>query len=190
MVENSQESQQRFCYPVRPIPRRSQQASHNSAQLQNDYLNSANINSNLNTAIGVVIPTTPGLPNSTTAAIIPPVSSSNRSANNSPRNVNLNQQLQQQLLLLQLQHLQQLFEEPQARPLLNLATQLIPSLRTSTSAVQENTITSQNSNEVVHLLQRLQQLQSLNTNNNSNNNSRGDCLTGNLEICTRSLQKV
>uniref|UniRef100_A0A1B0FBP4 Pericentriolar material 1 protein C-terminal domain-containing protein n=1 Tax=Glossina morsitans morsitans TaxID=37546 RepID=A0A1B0FBP4_GLOMM len=188
-LENSQESQQRFCYPVRPIPRRSQQASHNSAQLQNDYLNSANINSNLNTAIGVVIPTTPGLPNSTTAAIIPPVSSSNRSANNSPRNVNLNQQLQQQLLLLQLQHLQQLFEEPQARPLLNLATQLIPSLRTSTSAVQENTITSQNSNEVVHLLQRLQQLQSLNTSNNSNNNSRGDCLTGNLEICTRSLQK-
>lgn len=188
-LENSQENQQRFCYPVRPIPRRSQQTSHNSAQLQNDYLNSTNINSNLNTAIGVVIPTTPGLPNSTTAAIIPPVSSSNRSTNNSPRNVNLNQQLQQQLLLLQLQHLQQLFEEPQARSLLNLATQLIPSLRTSTSTTQENTIGNQNSNEVANLLQRLQQLHNLNTTNNSNNNSRGDCLAGNLEISNRSLQK-
>ncbi|XP_073838079.1 combover [Musca autumnalis] len=185
-IENSQENQQRFCYPVRPIPRRSQPQIQNQQQqqLQNDFLNTAaaNVgNTNLNTTIGVVIPHTPGVPppnqsstanNSATtaaAATVQPIqpSAANLVAQNISQTINDNQavlgaQFEQQIQLIVLQRLRQLFENSQTSPFLNLTTSLLPGIQASSSAALANTILHHNTNEITQLAQRFQNL-----NNNS-----------------------
>lgn len=190
ILESSQDNQQRFCYPVRPIPRRNQQQQqqqqHNTQQTQSDFLNSAqNTNSNLNTAIGVVIPTTPGLPNTsnTTATqslsnSVQPVSS-NTTGTTLNDNILLGPQFEQHLQLLVVHRLKQLFENPQTQPFLNLTSNLLPNIHASSSANLSNAVLNHNSNEFNQLAQRFQQ--TLNANNNHKIN---------LENALKAQQKV
>lgn len=165
--ENSQENQQRFCYPVRPIPRRNLQQQNTNQQTQNDYLNSSqNINANLNTAIGVVIPTTPGLPSSSSSSNTLSTVQSNTINTTLNENTILGPQFEQHLQLLVYQRLRQLFENSQAQPFLNLTTNLLPTIQASSSASLANTVLNHNSNEFNQLAQRFQQ--TLNNNHKAN----------------------
>ncbi|XP_005187213.2 uncharacterized protein LOC101891600 [Musca domestica] len=185
-IESSQENQQRFCYPVRPIPRRNQPPqvqNQQQQQLQNDFLNTAaaNVgNTNLNTTIGVVIPHTPGVPPAPTqssnnaastvaaaaaaAPAIPtvqPIQPSSNIAQNITQTINDNQavlgaQFEQQIQLIVLQRLRQLFENSQTSPFLNLTTSLLPGIQASSSAALANTILNHNTNEISQLAQRFQ----------------------------------
>ncbi|KNC34621.1 hypothetical protein FF38_09665, partial [Lucilia cuprina] len=190
--ENSQENQQRFCYPVRPIPRRNQQTQqqqqqqqqqqlHGSSnqQTQSDFLNcTQNSNTNLNTAIGVVIPTTPGLSSSSTAtqSVQPVASNINTTLND---NSLLGPQFEQHLQLLVVQRLKQLFENTQTQPFLNLTSNILPTIQASSSANLANAVLNHNSNEFNQLAQRFQQ--TLNANNNHKIN---------LENSLQAQQKV
>lgn len=176
IAENSQENQQRFCYPVRPIPRRNQ--SQSQQQSQNDFHNNTSttgaVNSNLNAAIGVVIPTTPGLPasNSTAISTVQPVGSTSAATTSSQLSENpsaLGPQFEQQLQLLVLQRLKQLFDNSQASPFLNLTTSILPGIQTSSSASLANTILNHNTHEIAQLAQRVQNININNTKNNLEN---------------------
>uniref|UniRef100_A0A1I8PQ39 Uncharacterized protein n=1 Tax=Stomoxys calcitrans TaxID=35570 RepID=A0A1I8PQ39_STOCA len=184
-IENSQENQQRFCYPVRPIPRRSQPQQHPNQQSQNDFLNASALNSNLNTTIGVVIPTTPGLPSNihnaaSAITTVQPINqnqqnqggggvinTANGQVNDNP--AALGPQFEQQIQLLVLQRLRQLFENSQTSPFLNLTTSLLPAIQTSSSASLANTILNHNTNEITQLAQRFQTLNNNQPKNNLDN---------------------
>lgn len=135
-------------------------------------MNSAqNINSNLNTAIGVVIPTTPGLPTSSNTATTQTLSTvqpvpTNTTASNLHDNALLGPQFEQHLQLLVVQRLKQLFENSQSQPFLNLTTNFLPNIQTASSANLANAVLNHNTNEFNQLAQRFQQTLSSNNNNN------------------------
>ncbi|XP_075163442.1 combover [Haematobia irritans] len=180
-IENSQENQQRFCYPVRPIPRRNQPQHHQNQTAQNDFLNASALNSNLNTTIGVVIPTTPGLPstNTSNAASVQPTINQNPSTTGtttptssvqlSDNPTALGPQFEQQIQLIVLQRLKQLFENSQTAPFLNLTTSLLPGIQASSSSSLANTILNHNTNEITQLAHRFQNLNTNQTNHNPEN---------------------
>lgn len=124
----------------------------------------------MNTTIGVVIPTTPGLP-ITNNAVQPTISGNPNAVNNSTTTqINDNQtglgpQFEQQIQLIVLQRLRQLFENSQTSPFLNLTTSILPGIQASSSASLANTILNHNTNEITQLAQRFQNL-----NNNQNCN--------------------
>lgn len=131
---------------------------------------SQNTNPNLNTAIGVVIPTTPGLPvtatSNTTLPTVQPVNTNSVGANLND-NILLGPQFEQHLQLLVVQRLKQLFENSQTQPFLSLTSNFLPTIQSSSSANLANAVLNHNSNDFNQLAQRFQQ--TLYSNNNNNN---------------------
>ncbi|XP_037934012.1 uncharacterized protein LOC119668543 isoform X2 [Teleopsis dalmanni] len=161
-IEYLQENQ-RFCYPVRPIPRRNpDQSQHNSANLNNYNTNLINQAA----TIGVVIPT-PGLAANTEEIPI------NQSQAHQPA-----QQQQQQLVLVPLQ---QLIDEPLLSTyqqqqhnilptnLLDLATSLSP--RAVSGPVASTINTNQTDAILLQRLQLIQQFLNLTAKKSSNVNN-------------------